>query len=156
MDVFLFSQRHRKPSVQISARNFLYFSTNFYMSYCVRSFLVLCCFHKLPKLVSSTREGGDCMNTQTFNHTPHKCRKKLLSWLLVLCLCAGLLPVRVFAEQSIPCLEFALAIPTANSIPTADAAILTPGVLPTESFSVSWYKDSPDGDGPVHLKKNII
>ena len=66
------------------------------------------------------------MNTQTFNHTPHKCRKKLLSWLLVLCLCAGLLPVRVFAEQSIPCLEFALAIPTANSIPTADAAILTP------------------------------
>ena len=94
------------------------------------------------------------MNTQTFNHTPHKCRKKLLSWLLVLCLCAGLLPVRVFAEQSIPCLEFALAIPTANSIPTADAAILTPGVLPTESFSVSWYKDSPDGDGPVHLKKN--
>ena len=71
------------------------------------------------------------MNTQTFNHTPHKCRKKLLSWLLVLCLCLGLLPTAAWADETstpISEIKFSIAEPKAGETPAQTAKSLTDGI----------------------------
>ena len=71
------------------------------------------------------------MNTQTFNHTPHKCRKKLLSWLLVLCLCLGLLPTSAWADEtstSISEIKFSIDEPKAGETPAQTAESLTDGI----------------------------
>ena len=71
------------------------------------------------------------MNTQTFNHTSHKCRKKLLSWLLVLCLCLGLLPTAAWADETSTSkaeLTYSIAEPKAGETPAQIAESLTDGI----------------------------
>ena len=80
------------------------------------------------------------MNTQTFNHTPHKCRKKLLSWLLVLCLCLGLLPTAAWADEtstSISEIKFSIDEPKAGETPAQTAESLTDGI---KIDGVRWMK----------------
>lgn len=80
------------------------------------------------------------MNTQTFNHTPHKCRKKLLSWLLVLCLCLGLLPTAAWADEtstSISEIKFSIDEPKAGETPAQAAESLTEGI---EVDNIAWMK----------------
>ena len=80
------------------------------------------------------------MNTQTFNHTQHKCRKKLLSWLLVLCLCAGLLPTAAWADETstpISEIKFSIAEPKAGETPAQTAESLTDGI---EVDNIAWRK----------------
>lgn len=80
------------------------------------------------------------MNTQTFNHTPHKCRKKLLSWLLVLCLCLGLLPTSAWADEtstSISEIKFSIDEPKAGETPAQTAESLTDGI---EVDNIAWRK----------------
>ena len=80
------------------------------------------------------------MNTQTFNHTPHKCRKKLLSWLLVLCLCLGLLPTSAWADEtstSISEIKFSIDEPKAGETPAQTAESLTDGI---EVDNIDWRK----------------
>ena len=80
------------------------------------------------------------MNTQTFNHTPHKCRKKLLSWLLVLCLCLGLLPTAAWADEtstSISEIKFSIDEPKAGETPAQTAESLTDGI---KIDDVRWMK----------------
>lgn len=80
------------------------------------------------------------MNTQTFNHTPHKCRKKLLSWLLVLCLCLGLLPTSAWADEtstSISEIKFSIDEPKAGETPAQTAESLTDGI---EVDNINWMK----------------
>ena len=80
------------------------------------------------------------MNTQTFNHTPHKCRKKLLSWLLVLCLCLGLLPTAAWADETstpISEIKFSIAEPKAGETPAQTAESLTDGI---EVDNIAWRK----------------
>lgn len=80
------------------------------------------------------------MNTQTFNHTPHKCRKKLLSWLLVLCLCLGLLPTSAWADEtstSISEIKFSIDEPKAGETPAQTAESLTDGI---KIDDVRWMK----------------
>lgn len=84
------------------------------------------------------------MNTQTFNHTPHKRRKKLLSWLLVLCLCLGLLPTAAWADETsapISEIKFSIAEPKAGETPAQTAESLTDGVGIDD---VSWMKPQDD------------
>lgn len=80
------------------------------------------------------------MNTQTFNHTPHKCRKKLLSWLLVLCLCLGLLPTAAWADETstpISEIKFSIDEPKAGETPAQTAESLTDGI---EVDNIAWRK----------------
>lgn len=80
------------------------------------------------------------MNTQTFNHTPHKCRKKLLSWLLVLCLCLGLLPTAAWADETstpISEIKFSIDEPKAGETPAQTAESLTDGI---EVDNIDWMK----------------
>lgn len=80
------------------------------------------------------------MNTQTFNHTPHKCRKKLLSWLLVLCLCLGLLPTSAWADETstpISEIKFSIDEPKAGKTPAQTAESLTDGI---EVDNIDWRK----------------
>lgn len=80
------------------------------------------------------------MNTQTFNHTPHKCRKKLLSWLLVLCLCLGLLPTAAWADETstpISEIKFSIDEPKAGETPAQTAESLTDGI---EVDNIDWRK----------------
>lgn len=88
------------------------------------------------------------MNTQTFNHTPHKCRKKLLSWLLVLCLCLGLLPTAAWADEtstSISEIKFSIDEPKAGETPAQTAESLTDGI---EVDNIDWRKLIDGEDHP--------
>lgn len=88
------------------------------------------------------------MNTQTFNHTPHKCRKKLLSWLLVLCLCLGLLPTSAWADKTstpISEIKFSIDEPKAGETPAQTAESLTEGI---EVDNIAWRKLIDGEDHP--------